>query len=89
MYEEESGEGRPAPLLEVAGAGQGTAAHSDTVRGPRAPGADPRCTCAAHGGPVGGRLEDHRPVVTCFGRAGDRCAQDHSSGRGLAPRRSS
>ena len=60
--------GRAAGALE--------AAHSGTDRGFRVLGVDPRCSCAACGGPVGGRPEDHRHVAACCCRAGDRSAQD-------------
>ena len=71
LYEEKPGGGRP----------EGAVAHSDTARGVRANGADPRCSCAAYGGPVGGRREDHRHSATCCCWAGDRSAQDQSPGQ--------
>ena len=55
--------------------GEGSEAHRGADGRRRSHGADPRSSCAAAGGQVGGRAEDRRPL--CAG-AGDRSAQDLS-----------
>ena len=65
------------PGRAAGAAGTDSAARRDT-RGVRATGADPRCSCAADGGPVGGRPEHRRLDAACCCRAGDRCAHDYS-----------
>ena len=47
---------RPTPIVEVRAIARGTAARRGAHRGHRAVRADPRCACAAVGGPGGGPL---------------------------------